>query len=271
MSSLRYILLAVFSILLLFTLGCTQDQPQPTPEPEKVVFGDTVLVDYIIKANFTNMSTNATYLAVYDTTMESVANQHGIMSGRTLFGPQVFNTSNGGSFPAFARGLVGVEVGGNKTFVLSPEDAFGPRNDSLVFTINRTYSRSLYEWIPKIYIEQFNVTYSVGDIINSQHFDMEVVNVTNQSVVVRYNLEVNRSFLYAGLMERVVSIDNDTMLVEVLAYPGVEYNTKLPNENVNVTATVISKNETHIIFDANGPLAGKDVEFTVFIRKIYGK
>ncbi|MBU0729327.1 MAG: peptidylprolyl isomerase [Proteobacteria bacterium] len=49
-------------------------------------------------------------------------------------GPLSFITGNKEVLPAFDQGVIGMTIGETKTIRVEPEDAFGPRNETLIHT-----------------------------------------------------------------------------------------------------------------------------------------
>ena len=103
----------LFCLLLLgiCAAGCT-DQSQPS---EVATAGDTVQVDY--KGYFDDGE-------VFDSSYERGE-------------PLEFVVAAGQMIPGFDAAVVGMAVGEKKTVVLSPEEAYGERNEDLILTVDK--------------------------------------------------------------------------------------------------------------------------------------
>jgi len=68
----------------------------------------------------------------------------GFLSNGDLFessddtGPLNFQMGTDSVFPGFEQGVLGMAVNETKTITLQPEDAYGPRNEELVITLERS-------------------------------------------------------------------------------------------------------------------------------------
>lgn len=266
MNSGKSILPILFSISLLLLAGCPQ---QPPAEANKTLaFGDRALVDYILEVEMPNPATNLSREAVYDTSIESVAKAAGIYNSNRTYEPLAVTLDAGnGLLPAFTRALVGMREGGNKTFSLKPGDAYGQYDPSKVFSLDRAYNVSRYDNVSLYYFQTNNLSYEPGTHLHSKYFNAEVVNYTNASVTIKYSPEENQTFLFNGVPQMVVSFDDDNMTIEVQANVGTTYRMQSPKGDA-VTAKATAANETHVTFDSNHPLAGKNLKFTVFVRTV---
>ncbi len=52
--------------------------------------------------------------------------------------PLEFTIGNGSMMPGFEKGIIGMEVGDKKTFTVLPEEAYGPRHEELIATIDKS-------------------------------------------------------------------------------------------------------------------------------------
>lgn len=51
--------------------------------------------------------------------------------------PLIFTIGSGTMMPGLEKGVMGMQVGDTKTFTVGPEDAYGPRRDELLLSIQR--------------------------------------------------------------------------------------------------------------------------------------
>ncbi len=261
---LSFIFLSAFVLV----AGCAQQQPAGANESAPLRFKDSALVDYILIVEIPDSAANGSRKAVYDTSIGAIARENGIYNEKRAYGPLAVEMQNdNGLLPGFTRALVGMKEGENKTFTLNPEEGYGIYDSSKVFSISRFYNMSRYEDIPLAYFEMRNLSSAIGTNLSGKLGVAQVVNSTNETVTLKYFPAENTTFVFNGLPQRVVFFDNDSILIEITVQQGTKYITESPSgDKFSVIATAM--NETGIMFDANNPLAGKELTFTVFVRKI---
>lgn len=269
MNSVKSLSLLAFSILFVFLLGAGCTQPATPPVSNKTVeFGDQVAVDYVLLANITDYVTGVTSETLIDTSLSDVARAAGRYNANRTYEPlQVSMENNNGLIPGFTRALVGMKEGENKTFFLKPADAYGEYNASKVFSLKKLYNLSIIEEIPINYFRANNISVENDTVLKGKYWNAMVLNVTNSSVAVRYLPELNESFVFNGLDQRVAAYDDANITLEIIAQVGKRYATQSPSKD-SVQVLAVAENETDITFDSNHPLAGKTLEFTVFVRQI---
>ncbi|VVB98642.1 FKBP-type peptidyl-prolyl cis-trans isomerase [uncultured archaeon] len=271
-------LLAVSLVLLFFVFssGCTQ-QPGQQGNNTTLVFGanktlaygDVALVDYILRVNMTDPATNISSMVVFDTSIQEVANASGILNPDRHYAPLTVNISdNNGYLAGFTRALNLMGEGENKTFTLAAADAYGVYDPQKVSSIPRFYTQSLYDEVPVAYFTARNVSYAVGtNLTSSAYLDATVVNATNDTVTIKYQPFINQTFTVNGLPEQMSFVNDTSMTAELLLVPGTRYVTQGSDGTPHQVLT-LAVNDTSITLDANHPLAGKSLAFTVFVRKI---
>ena len=82
---------------------------------------------------------------------------------------------NGELLPGFERGIVGMEVGEKKTISVSPEEAYGPRQEDLLVEINKS---NLPEHVTPTIGKGLRIRQSDGDDIQVIISDMTETTVT---------------------------------------------------------------------------------------------
>lgn len=264
----KELLLALFFIMFILFIGCTQQSITESKINKTVEFGDRVFVDYVLKANITDYTNNVTKEAIIDTSLENVAKQSSIFNEKRKYGALLVRMeNNNGLLPGFTRAIVGMKEGQNKTFSLKPEDGYGTYNKTKIFSLKKLYNLSRYESIMIEYFKMNNISYELGTNLSSKYLNARVINITNTSVLLKYLPEENKSFIFNGLNQTVVSFDEDNITIKISAKVGNRYLTKSPkSEQTQVIA--IAENATDIMFDSNHPLAGKTLIFTIFINQI---
>lgn len=88
--------------------------------------GDFITISYTARIKDTN--------TVFDTTSEEVAVQEGIATQNAVYGPVTVILGEGHVIHGLERALLTMDVGEEKEVDISPEEAFGQRDKSLVVT-----------------------------------------------------------------------------------------------------------------------------------------
>jgi FKBP-type peptidyl-prolyl cis-trans isomerase 2 len=268
----RYLAFGIILALLAAGFGCIGGGPSgqenltnnSTLAAQKVAYGDRVLVDYILYVKDANGS-----IGLYDTSMQDMAVAGGIFHANLTYKPVIIDVSQNstGVIPGFIRGMIGMESGTNKTFDLAPSDAYGDYDPGKVSQIAVEYNSSRVEGIPLAYFEMQNLSIVPGTNISTAFWPAEVVNSTNSTVYVKYFPEINQTFTFNGLTQRIKSFDEQNILVSVDIVAGGKYVMKSA-DGKNMPAFVESINGTVATINFNHPLAGKSLEFVVFVRAV---
>ncbi len=248
--------------LMLFSAGCAQQAT--AKNSTAIALGDTALVDYALSV----ADANGTNFVPYDTSMRDIAVRYGIYDSNRTYAPiSVHVGADSGFIPSFAYSLIGMAAGENKSFVIEPADGYGEYDSGRVISLNRTYGASRYEEIPISYFADNNLSSAPGTGIPGAYWNATVVNATNTSATIRVDPEINKTLTFSGLPERVVSFGNDSMVLEIMAEEGAVYDIQDASGTVqSAMASVV--NATSVVLDANNPLAGKRLHFTVYVRQI---
>lgn len=89
--------------------------------------GDLVVVDYV------GTLEDGT---VFDTSVETVAIQNGIVDSRRTYEPLEFTIGAEGLIKGFDNAAIGMKAGQTKRVILQPEEAYGSIRQDLVVTVN---------------------------------------------------------------------------------------------------------------------------------------
>lgn len=251
------------AITLLLLFGCIGGQTETPPQTkikETVVLGDTVLVDYTLKLD------DGT---VIDTSIKSVAEQAGIYDSNREYKPLGFKVGEGtGLLKGFVYGTIGMKANETKEVILQPADGYG------VYDPEKTYDLDLYYNISKyVNVSRKTLEAKGWDIFKGNVYDTDVSTVAieafdNETVTLRYQLQVGQKFTFNGVPQKVVNItNNDTFIIKLDLVKGMEY--QVGGQTGNRVAKVTEINDTVAILDENGPLAGKVLHFFVTVKGIY--
>lgn len=151
-------IIAIAAILLIS--GCST----PTEVAEE---GDNVTVDYVGELE------NGT---VFDTSMEEVALEAGIHNPARTYGPLGFTLGGEGMIKGFDSAVQGMAVGEEKTFQLSPEQAYGP------------YKEELVRAVPLDDLPNKTTPYQIGDQLSTAYGQqVSIVDVNDTAVMIDFN------------------------------------------------------------------------------------
>lgn len=243
-------------LLALFLLGgCVAEEVKPL----RVDVGDLVTVEYTGRTLGDNL--------VFDTSNESIARDPGVdkvpwFQLRGEYGPLVFRVGSGQLLPALERGLIGAEIGAGKTLVLSPEEAYGERNESKVLAIDRVAVVPLIVDLP---LDAFEVGTgrkpTPNDTVQLRYWPARIINVTEDKVTLQ-NLPVNDITVETAYAPARITVNSTHIKMELTPPRNVLYNTPIG------VARVAAENQTTILLDYNHPLAGKTLVFHIVVKNI---
>jgi FKBP-type peptidyl-prolyl cis-trans isomerase 2 len=105
-----------FVLLILMSENITESTSK------KVENGDTISVDYAGRLE------DGT---IFDTSIKETAIQAGLYNQMRDYKPLTFNVGAGQMIKGFDEGVVGMQIGEEKTLTISPEEAYGEYNEEL--------------------------------------------------------------------------------------------------------------------------------------------
>jgi len=236
----------IFLIFGLLILGCTTPET-PTPEPEERIaqFGDWVVVDYTLKLEDGS---------IVETTY-----------GKSPMRFQLL--TNAGLIDGFVEGVIGMKEGEMKTIVVPPEKGYGTNDPSKIVTVARAYNRSLFEYVPVDYLESQGVNVTIGHSYKTSIGYVLISNVTNGTAELFYVLSKDQEFIFNGIPQKVLAVENMTAEIQINVEVGKMYFT---TDEVGNPMTVVVQNvtETAVVWDSNHPLADTTLYFDVMLRTI---
>lgn len=147
-------ILLVLSIALV--AGCTGTSVST------VKAGDNVTVDY------TGWFDNGT---IFDTSNATIAQQAGIYNAQRPYEPISFITGSGEVIQGFDNGVMGMKIGESKNITLTPAQAYGE------------YNASLIQPVPISILSQSNITPHVNDTLYYNMQPVKVVGIPNNTTV----------------------------------------------------------------------------------------
>ncbi|HMK45677.1 MAG TPA: peptidylprolyl isomerase [Methanocella sp.] len=188
MPTKNQIIIAVLLVLSVTLIaGCT-NQNQTTNNQTTVKTGDNITVDYI--GTLDNGS-------VFDTSIVPIAQQYNLTypEYRT---PISFVAGSGTLIPGFENATIGMKAGETKNITISPENAYGQYNQSLIIPVNMselTHS-NITPYVNETLSTAYGDTVRVDSIPNNTtvmidfnsplagktlHFSIKVLNITPES------------------------------------------------------------------------------------------
>jgi FKBP-type peptidyl-prolyl cis-trans isomerase 2 len=255
-------------ILILIVGGCISkgapESPQPSAEEiaaPQVEMGDYIEVDYIGTIKDTG--------ELFDTTYEGVAKDPNIpkIDGFTLrdkYEPLGFIVGGGEIIPAFEEALLGSKIGEERTITLSPKDAFGEVDPSLVASYPRHWEFQMVEKVPlETYIRAIREEPVVGELVNlTAYWPTEITNVTNDTVILTHQ-PTNGSIVNTLFGPAEVTTNETAISMWLIPEVNTTVFTRFGD-----MGRIIDVNESFITVDFNHPLAGKTLVFKVKVEKI---
>lgn len=262
----KFILLLSLLFLPFLMFGCLTPEPGPGTGNGtqgtgnlSAQYGDVVTVDYTLRVDG----------VVLDTSSITVAKAEGIYDPTRSYSPLTFGMLlNGQIIPGFVNGILGMQAGQTKNFTVAPADGYGVSDPSKISLTPRYYNKSIFEDTPRSYFEVSNMTIEIGKVFPSEFGYISIENFTNETVTIRYLASPGHKFSMFGIPQTVVNVTNDTMILRsdleannTYMFTDIQSGKQIP---IRVTQ---ADNET-ITIDDNHPLAGKDLDYEVTIRSI---
>ncbi len=219
----RYIFTFSIITLLLLSLGCATEKT--------VERGDIVRVDYI------GTLEDGT---VFDTSILEEAQKEGIYEEDRIYEPLQVVIGDGSTIPGFETGLLGMKEGETKTISIPPEQAYGPEDPELIFTLPRILDEipkieeiPRFEEIPRVFqatissfVSRYGQQPAVGMTIDLADWPGEVIEVTGDNVIIEHKPEVGKSINNNSVAFTVTEITENSILLRY----DVEVGDVLPTE-----------------------------------------
>ena len=225
---------------------------------KKVQNGDTVTVDYV------GYLANGT---IFDTTIESEGKNASL--DKTQFEPLTFTIGSGQVIPGFEEEIVGMKVGKEKTFTLTPDRAYGERREDLLreFLLDTNITRYSVLSVEN-YTSFFDKEPKAGDnvFVPTIPWNMVVTDVSDEEVNIETLLKVGDAVNFPGLPwdSIVLEVTDDIILIK--HYPKIgDYISSATNPKFAVISSI--SNETFTA-DANFPLAGETLTYKVTVKDV---
>ena len=183
----KYIFMVILTAMLLLSSGCAIEKTAQE--------GDTVKVDYILKLQ------DGT---VFDTSILQEAQNAGIYNQDRIYEPLTLKIGEGSTIPGFENGLIGMKEGETKNISIPPEQAYGPKDPTLILSLPRvleeipkTQEITRFEEIPRTFqatISSFVTRYgqqpTVGMFVDLADWPGQVVQVTATDVTIEHKPEI---------------------------------------------------------------------------------
>ena len=267
-------LFLVYFVLLLFFFGCVGDNTnaknhlailknKSIPSHRMIAeWGDLVVFDYAL---FINESGN---LTLYDTTNETLGRTWHL--ARTTYKPMsIVISKNNGMIPALNFALIGMKEGEEKSYVLSPEEAFGTWDGNKTLSLPLVVHLSKRETLPlaTLYANNINVKkIKINDSVNINGINAKILNITNTTVKVEYVFVNESKPIFYGNCWRLAKCNGSECNLTCAASVG-SY-TDVLVKGTRRKAKVLNIEGGNVIFDLNNPLAGKWILLKIRLRKI---
>ncbi len=183
--------------------------------------GDTVLVNYL--GRFEDGT-------VFDTNIEESAKAAGIYSSAREYYPMEFALGSNAVIPGFEDAIIGMNPGEKKTVRISPEDAYGYPQESMMQNV--TVPKYLLE--PYERIREKGINETVGSKSSTIYGDAYLVDINSTSALFELRPEIGSRIIFpTGVSAKLLSVG------------------EAPND------------ELVLLLDANHPLAGQALVFEI--------
>jgi FKBP-type peptidyl-prolyl cis-trans isomerase 2 len=238
----------------------TTAPPLIVPPDYEVGLGDKVWVNYTLWING----------SVYDTNNATLANESGIYNPLRSYGPFEYTEEfNKGVIDGFIVNTLGMKVNETVLFNVTPDRGYGVYDPSKVITVSRYYNRSVFETVPREYLDSQGIDLTVGTAYETDVGTVFINDTNDENVTLFYILPVGHSFRLGGIPQKVVnSTDSYTVTIEYLLYENQTYTLPHPETGMPTRFLVTDVNNETITLDSNHPLANKTLTFEVTLLKV---
>lgn len=262
---MKIIILLVLMSFFTFS-GCTDknDKKEDVIKPPEVSTGaesgDIVLVDYV--GTFENGE-------IFDTSIMEIAEDDSLpkastFQNRSAYSPLRFQLGMGGMIPGFENAMYGMEIGDEKTVTLPPEEAYGERNEDMIFPTPRQISFVRLQEVPYAsFVSGIGREPVLDEELNvGLPWDSKIVNISEEMITFDHvPPEINHTVEQPNGVQDVTYNETHVVLffTPVLNKPvfmGQGY------------VTYLEFNETSVVVDQNSPMAGKRLTFNIVMVDI---
>ncbi|MGZ7134647.1 MAG: FKBP-type peptidyl-prolyl cis-trans isomerase [Methanobacterium sp.] len=208
---------------------------------------------------------------IFDSTYEEVAEEAGLKTENKTFGPIPIAVGVGHVLKGLDKGLVGMDVGEEKTIEVAPEDGFGLRDPKLL------------QMIPMREFQKQKMKPQVGMSIKMEDQTGIIRNVSGGRVTIDFNHEfAGKTLIYDVKVEKIIEDDVEKVygIIE-LQYPNLnikpeDHEVKIEDSKVMIYLNEMSKFDNQITYakfriarDIWDNMGIKRVEFVdVFEKKV---
>lgn len=180
---------------------------------------------------------------IFDTTYEEVAEEAGLKTENKTFGPIPIAVGVGHVLKGLDKGLVGMEVGEEKTIEVAPEDGFGLRDPKLL------------QLVPMREFQRQNMKPQVGMTITMEGQPGKIRSISGGRVTVDFNHEfAGKTLLYDVKVEKIIEDDVEKVygIIE-LQYPNPnlqpeDHKVKIEDGKVMIYLSEMAKFDNQITY-----------------------
>ena len=236
------------------TANTTPATPKTLPDDYSVNLGDTVWVNYTLWVDG----------KVYDTNNATLAQEAGIYNMYRSYEPFKFEVAfNKGTIEGFVINVIGMRLNETVRFKVDPARGYGPYDPSKVMVIPRYYNKSMYEDVPRSYLEDRGIDITNGSGFSTDAGTVFINDYNDENVTLFYLLSPGHNFTINGIPQQVNYTSNMTATIEYMFQVNRTYAITDPDLGTRTLYRVTDKNETDITLDYNHPLANETLEFQV--------
>jgi FKBP-type peptidyl-prolyl cis-trans isomerase 2 len=149
------------------------------------------------------------------------------------------------------------------TFNVDPERGYGPYNPANVVHVPRYYNKSMFEVVPRSYLEAQGVNATQGTGFETAYGTVFVNDTNEENVTLFYILTPGTEFTFNGIPQQVVTNVNYTAVIEYMLKENASYVLPHPGTGAPTNYRVTGKTDQNITLDGNHPFANDTLRFEV--------
>ena len=224
-----------------------------------VQLGDTVWIDYTLRVNG----------EIYDTSNRSlVFGTNKYNPGRDYEPLQFVVEFNKGIIDGVIINTIGMKVNETVRYDVDPARGYGPYDPTKIIVVPRYYNKTLYETIPREYLESQGINITNGTGFESPYGTVFITDFNDENVTLFYILVPGKEFELNGVPQKVASTTNSSATIEFMLQENNSYWLPTPDSGALQLFKIIDRNDDNITLDYNHPLANDTLNFEVTLVKV---
>ncbi|MBN2043132.1 MAG: FKBP-type peptidyl-prolyl cis-trans isomerase [Candidatus Aenigmarchaeota archaeon] len=177
-------------------------------------------------------------------------------------GEFTFLVGSGQVIDGFDSNVIGMVKGGEKSFTLTPDEAYGDFDpeQTVLWPLEQETDRTI-----NMTIENFNLSFGENPVLDKAYdaivypWMVRVVKIENDIVWLQHEPE-DEQIVELPYGASMVKVMGDKLVVKLFPLTGSQFTSVYGPYGFPV---IMDANETHMILDLNHPLAGKTLVFSI--------